>query len=72
LLRLLVSLDLPQGLNMVRTLPILILAAVTFGAAYPIAEYVSALSLSGKHVRDAYSSLRAISGSLGYGKGRQD
>jgi hypothetical protein len=33
---------------MVRTLPILILAAVTFGAAYPIAapsEYVSALSL---------------------------
>jgi hypothetical protein len=59
---------------MVHTLPILILAAVTFGAAYPIAapsEYVSTLWLSGKHVRDAYSSLRAISGSLGYGKGRQ-
>jgi hypothetical protein len=60
---------------MVYTLPILILAAVTFGAAYPLAaplEYVSDLWLSGKHVRDAYSSLRALSGSqLGYGKGRQ-
>jgi hypothetical protein len=35
---------------MVRTLPILILAAVTFGAAHPITaflEYVSALWLSG-------------------------
>jgi hypothetical protein len=60
---------------MVHTLPILVLAAVTFGAAYPISapsEYVSALWLSGKHVRDAYSSLRALSGSmLGYGKGCQ-